>query len=36
LGRLQRWLHRPGSGVADVEIAEIIRRHLPASEAPLR
>ena len=33
LGRLQRWLHRPGSGVADNEIAGIIRQHLPASEA---
>ena len=33
LGRLQRWLHRPGSGVADTEIAGIIRQHLPASEA---
>lgn len=30
LGLLQRWLHRPGSGVADAEVAEIIRRHLPA------
>jgi hypothetical protein len=29
LVRLQRWLHRPGSGVVDAEIAEIIRRHLP-------
>lgn len=29
LERLQRWLHRPGSGVADAEIAAIIRRHLP-------
>jgi hypothetical protein len=26
---LQRWLHRPGSGVVDAEIADIIRRHLP-------
>jgi hypothetical protein len=33
LGRLQRWLHRPGSGVADTEIASIIRQHLPAPEA---
>ena len=33
LGRLQRWLHRPGSGVADTEIAGIIRQHLPAPEA---
>lgn len=31
LGLLQRWLHRPGSGVADAEVAEIIRRHLPAT-----
>jgi hypothetical protein len=30
LDRLQRWLHRPGSGLADAEIAQIIRRHLPA------
>lgn len=30
LGHLQRWLHRPGSGVADAEIAAIIRQHLPA------
>ncbi|MEY3491875.1 MAG: hypothetical protein RL309_1003, partial [Verrucomicrobiota bacterium] len=30
---LQRWLHRPGSGVADAEIATIIRQHLPAPEA---
>lgn len=29
LARLQRWLHRPGSGVVDAEIADIIRRHLP-------
>jgi hypothetical protein len=29
---LQRWLHRPGSGVVDAEIADIIRRHLPVSE----
>lgn len=29
LVRLQRWLHRPGSGVVDAEIADIIRRHLP-------
>ena len=33
LVRLQRWLHRPGSGVADAEIATIIRPHLPAREA---
>jgi hypothetical protein len=33
LGRLQRWLHRPGSGVADAEIAEIIRQRLPAASA---
>ena len=33
LGRLQRWLHRPGSGVADTEIATIIRQHLPEREA---
>ena len=33
LERLQRWLHRPGSGVADAEIAAIIRRHLSAQEA---
>lgn len=33
LGRLQRWLHRPGSGVADTEIAGIIRQHLPEREA---
>jgi hypothetical protein len=33
LVRLQRWLHRPGSGVADVEIAAIIRQHLTAREA---
>jgi hypothetical protein len=33
LGLLQRWLHRPGSGVADAEIATIIRQHLPAPEA---
>jgi len=32
LVRLQRWLHRPGSGVADAEIATIIRPHLPARE----
>lgn len=30
LDHLQRWLHRPGSGVADAEIAQIIRRRLPA------
>jgi len=29
LDHLQRWLHRPGSGVADAEIAQIIRQHLP-------
>jgi hypothetical protein len=33
LVRLQRWLHRPGSGVADFEIAAIIRQHLTAREA---
>jgi len=33
LGLLQRWLHRPGSGVADAEIATIIRQHLPPPEA---
>ena len=33
LVRLQRWLHRPGSGVADAEIATIIRPHLPARVA---
>jgi hypothetical protein len=33
LGHLQRWLHRPGSGVADAEIAAIIRQHLPAPGA---
>jgi hypothetical protein len=33
LDRLQRWLHRPGSGVADVEIADLIRQHLPAPGA---
>ena len=32
LVRLQRWLHRPGSGVADAEIATIIRPHLSARE----
>jgi hypothetical protein len=32
-GLLQRWLHRPGSGIADAEIATIIRQHLPAREA---
>jgi len=32
LVRLQRWLHRPGSGVVDAEIAAIIRRHLPERE----
>ena len=34
--RLQRWLHRPGSGVADAEIAGIIRAQLPDREAALR
>ncbi len=33
LGRLQRWLHRPGSGVADAEIVSLIRQHLTASSA---
>ena len=33
LGHLQCWLHRPGSGVADAEIAAIIRQHLPARPA---
>lgn len=33
LGHLQRWLHRPGSGVADAEIAAILRHHLPAQPA---
>ena len=33
LGHLQHWLHRPGSGVADAEIATIIRQHLPARVA---
>ena len=33
LGHLQRWLHRPGAGIADAEIAAIIRRHLPAQPA---
>ena len=33
LDLLQRWLHRPASGVADGEIGAIIRRHLPAHEA---
>lgn len=28
LGRLQRWLHRPGAGIADEEIAALIRQHL--------
>jgi hypothetical protein len=32
LVRLQRWLHRPGSGVVDAEFADIIRRHLPERE----
>ena len=33
LGRLQRWLHRPGSGVADADVAAIIRQHLAATAA---
>lgn len=33
LDRLQRWLHRPGSGVVDAEVVDIIRRHLPGREA---
>lgn len=33
LGRLQRWLHRPGSGEADAEIVALLRPHLPAPEA---
>jgi len=33
LDRLQRWLHRPGSGVADAEIAALIRQNLPAESA---
>jgi len=33
LGNLQRWLHRPGSGVADAEVAAIIRNHLTAPPA---
>jgi len=33
LGNLQRWLHRPGSGVADAEVATIIRNHLTAPPA---
>lgn len=33
LDHLQRWLHRPGSGVADAEIAQIIRQRLPAQPA---
>jgi len=33
LGNLQRWLHRPGSGVADAEVAAIIRNHLAAPPA---
>lgn len=33
LGNLQRWLHRPGSGVADAEVAAIIRKHLTAPPA---
>lgn len=33
LDRLQRWLHRPGSGVADAEIAVLIRQHLPTPGA---
>ena len=33
LDHLQLWLHRPGSGVADAEIAQIIRQRLPAQPA---
>jgi hypothetical protein len=33
LGRLQRWLHRPGSGVTDGEIVVLLRQHLPAPVA---
>jgi hypothetical protein len=33
LGRLQRWLHRPGSGVTDGEIVALLRQHLPAPVA---
>ena len=33
LDHLQRWLHRPGSGVADAEIAQIIRQRMPAQPA---
>ena len=33
LGNLQGWLHRPGSGVADAEVAAIIRKHLTAPPA---
>jgi len=33
LDRLQRWLHRPGSGIADAEIAGLIRQHLLAPGA---
>jgi len=33
LGHLQRWLHRPGSGLADAEVAALIRQHLPAQPA---
>lgn len=33
LGQLQRWLHRPGSGLSDAEIAAILRPHLPAPPA---
>jgi hypothetical protein len=33
LGQLQRWLHRPGSGIADAEIASLIRQQLAASQA---
>jgi hypothetical protein len=31
LGRLQRWLHRPGSGVADADVAAIIRQYLASA-----
>ncbi len=33
LDHLQRWLHRPSSGVADAEIATIVRQRLPAPTA---
>ena len=33
LGRLQRWLHRPGSGVTDGEIVALLRQHLPVPVA---